>query len=164
MLSNQQFSGLFRQQIPFSLTPTQEQALTALSDFICYPSQNQLFILNGYAGTGKTTLVSALVRTLKVIRKNCILLAPTGRSAKVFSAYSGQKAYTIHKCLYYTKMQDGMREFSRRPNRLCNTVFIVDVVVLLTCIGDINPTLISGLSLVVGCFHFAIGEVERHST
>lgn len=126
MLSNQQFSGLFRQQIPFSLTPTQEQALTALSDFICYPSQNQLFILNGYAGTGKTTLVSALVRTLKVIRKNCILLAPTGRSAKVFSAYSGQKAYTIHKCLYYTKMQDGMREFSRRPNRLCNTVFIVD--------------------------------------
>lgn len=70
--------------------------------------------------------MSALVRTLKVIRKNCILLAPTGRSAKVFSAYSGQKAYTIHKCLYYTKMQDGMREFSRRPNRLCNTVFIVD--------------------------------------
>ncbi|MBR1990880.1 MAG: AAA family ATPase [Bacteroidales bacterium] len=100
--------------------------MTALSDFICHPSQNQLFILNGYAGTGKTTLVSALVRTLKVIRKNCILLAPTGRSAKVFSAYSGQKAYTIHKCLYYTKMQDGMREFSRRPNRLCNTVFIVD--------------------------------------
>lgn len=100
--------------------------MTALSDFICHPSQNQLFILNGYAGTGKTTLVSALVCTLKVIRKNCILLAPTGRSAKVFSAYSGQKAYTIHKCLYYTKMQDGMREFSRRPNRLCNTVFIVD--------------------------------------
>lgn len=66
------------------------------------------------------------MRTLKVIRKNCILLAPTGRSAKVFSAYSGQKAYTIHKCLYYTKMKDGMREFTRRPNRLCNTVFIVD--------------------------------------
>ena len=97
-----------------------------LTNFVCNESDNQLFILNGYAGTGKTTLVSALVRTLKLFQKNCILLAPTGRSAKVFSVYSGQKAYTIHKCLYWTKAQDGLREFTRRPNRCPNTLFIVD--------------------------------------
>lgn len=126
MLSNYQFAQIFRQQIPFQLTPSQANAARALTDFVCNPIDNQLFILNGYAGTGKTTLVSALVRTLKAVRKNCILLAPTGRSAKVFSVYSGQKAYTIHKCLYWTNSRDGIREFTRRPNRLVNTIFIVD--------------------------------------
>lgn len=126
MLSNLQFAQLFRQQIPFQLTESQKTAARGLTNFVCNPADNHLFILNGYAGTGKTTLVSALVRTLKMVQKNCILLAPTGRSAKVFSLYSGQKAYTIHKCLYWAKARDGIREFTRRPNRLINTLFIVD--------------------------------------
>ena len=71
-------------------------------------------------------MVSALVRTLKSVRKKCVLLAPTGRSAKVFSVSSGQKAYTIHKCLYWASERDGIREFTRRPNKNTHTVFIVD--------------------------------------
>lgn len=126
MHSNAVFARNFRQQIPFELTHSQSMALEQLTEFVCSPADNQIFILNGYAGTGKTTLVSALVRTLKMFQKRCILLAPTGRSAKVFSVYSGQKAYTIHKCLYWTKSKDGIREFTRRPNRCPNTLFIVD--------------------------------------
>lgn len=121
-----EFARIFRNQIPFEPTESQRVAARALTHFICQPQDNHIFILNGYAGTGKTTLVSALVRTLKQVRKNCILLAPTGRSAKVFSLYSGMKAYTIHKCLYWVKNKDGMSVFSRRPNRLVNTLFIVD--------------------------------------
>ena len=117
---------MFREQIPFELTESQRTAGRALTNFICNPSENQVFILNGYAGTGKTTMVSALVKTLKMVRKKCVLLAPTGRSAKVFSVYSGQKAYTIHKCLYWASERDGLREFTRRPNKNSHTVFIVD--------------------------------------
>ena len=126
MLSNCSFSSLFRQQIHFDLTNSQQFALQKLSNFVCNQTDNQVFILNGYAGTGKTTLVSALVRTLQFFHKKCILLAPTGRSAKVFSLYSGQKAYTIHKCLYYAKEQGERREFTRRYNKCVNTLFIVD--------------------------------------
>lgn len=139
MLSNLQFAQIFRQQIPFDLTPSQATAARALTEFVCNPTENQIFILNGYAGTGKTTLVSALVRTLKIVRKNCILLAPTGRSAKVFSVYSGQKAYTIHKCLYWATMRDGIREFTRRPNRLYNTIFIVDEASMIADGGGDSP-------------------------
>lgn len=125
-MSPLEFARIFRNQIPFEPTESQRAAGRALTHFICEPQDHQIFILNGYAGTGKTTLVSALVRSLKQVRKNCILLAPTGRSAKVFSIYSGMKAYTIHKCLYWVKNKDGMSVFSRRPNRLVNTLFIVD--------------------------------------
>ena len=120
------FARLFRDEIPFELTESQRTAGRALTNFVCNPSENQVFILNGYAGTGKTTMVSALVRTLKQVHKRCVLLAPTGRSAKVFSVYSGQKAYTIHKCLYWAREKDGIREFTRRPNKNTHTVFIVD--------------------------------------
>lgn len=120
------FARLFRNQIPFELTGSQRTAGRALTNFICNPDENQVFILNGYAGTGKTTMVSALVKTLTMVRKRCVLLAPTGRSAKVFSVYSGRKAYTIHKCLYWASERDGIREFTRRPNKATNTVFIVD--------------------------------------
>ena len=125
-MSPLEFARIFRNQIPFELTASQAVAARALTAFVCEPEGHQLFILNGYAGTGKTTLVSALVRSLQQVRKNCILLAPTGRSAKVFSIYSGKKAYTIHKGLYWVKSRDGISEFSRRPNRLVNTLFIVD--------------------------------------
>ncbi|HNW68122.1 MAG TPA: AAA family ATPase, partial [Bacteroidales bacterium] len=126
MLSNQQFLSLFQSQIPFELTASQKRALPMLTDFVCETNDNHVFILNGYAGTGKTTVVSALVKTLKLLQQKCILLAPTGRSAKVFSLYSSQKAYTIHKCLYRMKLQDGISAFARRENKSVNTLFIVD--------------------------------------
>lgn len=124
-----------------------------MTNFICNPQENQVFILNGYAGTGKTTLVSALVRTLKQVHKRCVLLAPTGRSAKVFSVYSGQKAYTIHKCLYWASERDGIREFTRRPNKNTHTVFIVDEA---SMIGDGtgDSPLFSSRSLMDDLFSF----------
>jgi ATP-dependent exoDNAse (exonuclease V) alpha subunit len=126
MLSNQQFLSLFQSQIPFELTASQKRALPMLTDFVCETNDNHVFILKGYAGTGKTTVVSALVKTLKLLQQKSVLLAPTGRSAKVFSLYSSQKAYTIHKCLYRMKLQDGISAFARRENKSVNTLFIVD--------------------------------------
>ena len=93
MLSKQGFQSLFRQQIPFEPTTGQETAIDMLSEFVTTPQHNGLFVLKGYAGTGKTTLVSALVRTLNILSQRVVLLAPTGRAAKVFSVYSGKKSF-----------------------------------------------------------------------
>lgn len=153
MLSNNDFLTILRQQIPFQLTPSQDNAAQMLTDFVCNPADNHLFVLNGYAGTGKTTLVSALVKTLRLLRKNCILLAPTGRSAKVFSLYSSQKAYTIHKCLYFSKMKDGVRSFTRRPNRLQNTLFIVDEASMIAD-GAVDAPIFGAASLMEDLFSY----------
>ena len=67
-----------------------------ISDFLLSPDDKKVFVLCGYAGTGKTTLISALVRTMELLGRKTVLLAPTGRAAKVFSSYSGKSAYTIH--------------------------------------------------------------------
>ncbi len=128
MLSKTDFAHSFRQHVPFSPTGGQSEAINLLSEFVCEYSENQLFILKGYAGTGKTTLISALVNTLTACRMKNVLLAPTGRAAKVFSNYAKRKAFTIHKHLYRVKMKDGVLHFSRKENKLKNTLFIVDEV------------------------------------
>jgi ATP-dependent exoDNAse (exonuclease V) alpha subunit len=132
MLSKNDFLLLFKEQLHYPPTNGQSEAMELLSEFVCKNVKNQLFILRGYAGTGKTTLVSALVQTLKMLDKKNVLLAPTGRAAKVFSVYSNQKAYTIHKHLYRVKMKDGMLDFSRRENKMSDTLFIVDEVSMLS--------------------------------
>jgi exodeoxyribonuclease-5 len=132
MLSKQGFQSLFRQQIPFEPTAGQETAIDMLSEFVTTPQHNGLFVLKGYAGTGKTTLVSALVRTLNILSQRVVLLAPTGRAAKVFSVYSGNKAFTIHKHIYRVQMQEGMLHFSRKDNKLNRTLFIVDEVSMIS--------------------------------
>jgi exodeoxyribonuclease-5 len=109
-------------------THGQEEAIDMLSEFVCEHSDNHLFILKGYAGTGKTTLVSALVNALTACRMKSVLLAPTGRAAKVFSNYAQRKAFTIHKHLYRVKMKEGMLHFARKENKLADTLFIVDEV------------------------------------
>ena len=94
----------------FHYSPTEEQlaAFGKLADFILSKETDTLFLLTGYAGTGKTSLISAVVRTLQELGQKTILLAPTGRAAKVFSNYSeGQKAYTIHKKIYRQKAFSG---------------------------------------------------------
>ena len=128
MLSKTDFAQSFRDHIPFTPTRGQEEAMEMLSEFVCEYSENHLFVLKGYAGTGKTTLVSALVNTLTACRMKSVLLAPTGRAAKVFSNYAQRKAFTIHKHLYRVKMKDGMLHFARKENKLADTLFIVDEV------------------------------------
>jgi exodeoxyribonuclease V len=108
-------------------TPGQNKAMDALAVFIAEAGKDAVFILKGYAGTGKTTLVGALVNVLPKLRIRPILLAPTGRAAKVLGNYSGKNALTIHKMIYRKQSSaGGFEKFARSPNLFSNAFFIVD--------------------------------------
>jgi len=83
-----------------NLTPSQERLINILAAFSLNESDDALLIVTGYAGTGKTTMISAYVDMLEEVKMKSVLLAPTGRAAKVLTAYSGHQAYTIHKKIY----------------------------------------------------------------
>ena len=113
----------------FSYKPTEEQenAVKSFAEFLFSPSADSVFLMKGYAGTGKTTLTSALVRTLDSLQRKVILLAPTGRAAKVFSGYAEHPAYTIHKKIYRQKVFSNETDnFVANQNLHRNTLFIVD--------------------------------------
>ncbi|MFC2109235.1 ATP-dependent RecD-like DNA helicase [Bacteroidota bacterium] len=112
---------------PFEPTESQNILLLKLSDFIFDNEKSALFLLKGYAGTGKTTIISTVVNNLWKIGKKEVLLAPTGRAAKVISLYAKKKAFTIHKRIYHPKKTaNGGVEFVRQQNKHTNTFFIVD--------------------------------------
>lgn len=116
-------------RIHFSFTPTSEQdeLITDLSDFVATIGNRSIFMLKGYAGTGKTTLVSALVKSLPVLGKRSVLMAPTGRAAKVLSKYSKKSASTIHKKIYWIRTNKSGNTFIKlKENTHSNTIFIVD--------------------------------------
>lgn len=112
-------------ELPFVPTDEQYRLITCISDFIFNRDDESIFLLRGYAGTGKTSVISALIRTMLFYKQHTLLLAPTGRAAKVMSQYSGQPAYTIHKKIY---RQDaaGEEKFSLNPNIYKHTFVIVD--------------------------------------
>lgn len=113
----------------FGFEPTEGQAivLNHLSAFLLSNKSNPLYILRGYAGTGKTSLVKTLVRTLPTIGMKYVLLAPTGRAAKILSNYTKQSASTIHRRIYQViSFPDGTMRISRGENKSKNTLFIVD--------------------------------------
>lgn len=110
-------------------TPTkgQEDLSGRLAEFISVPDPDAVFLLRGYAGTGKTTMLSSLVKALTSLKFRSVLLAPTGRAAKVLAGYSGQNAYTIHKCIYRQQtFSDGMGRFVLNKNLYKDTFFIID--------------------------------------
>jgi ATP-dependent exoDNAse (exonuclease V) alpha subunit len=108
-------------------TIQQLEVFSKLHTFLTTGEGNECFILRGYAGTGKTTIISALVKALAAYNLRSVLLAPTGRAAKVISGYSGRKAYTIHKRIYRKKSAMNVDEsFSLSENLASNTVYIVD--------------------------------------
>ena len=113
-------------------TSCQDSMLRTVSDFIS--SDDDIMIVNGYAGTGKTTAVSAVIAAMTEFKTKCVLLAPTGRSAKVLSSYAGHPAYTIHKHIYRQKSVggDGFGQFTLAPNKDKETLFIVDEVSLIS--------------------------------
>ena len=112
---------------PYKPTFEQEKVVKILADFLFCRKTESLFLLKGYAGTGKTSLIGALVKTLDQLEQKCILLAPTGRAAKVFSHYAGHPAYTIHKKIYRQKsFSNEMDNFSMNDNLHQHTLFIVD--------------------------------------
>ncbi len=113
----------------FPLQPTRQQsdAFQKLADFLAYTGDDGCFVLKGYAGTGKTTIISTLVNALPMLRMRSVLLAPTGRAAKVMSGYSGKKAFTIHKKIYRKKVAlSPDMAFSLADNPHKDTLFIVD--------------------------------------
>jgi exodeoxyribonuclease-5 len=110
-----------------SPTKGQEELSDKLSDFITEPDPDAVFILKGYAGTGKTTMLSSLVKTLSIFKFKSVLLAPTGRAAKVLTGYSGHAAFTIHKNIYRQQSSsDGMGRFVLNKNLFKDTFFVVD--------------------------------------
>ncbi len=120
-------SNLIKGHFPYEFTLGQESLIGMLAKFILEKDENSLFQIKGYAGTGKTTIVSSLVKTLPQLYLKSVLLAPTGRAAKVLSSYSGKKAYTIHKKIYRPQTgSDGTVVLSLQENLHKNTLFIVD--------------------------------------
>jgi ATP-dependent exoDNAse (exonuclease V) alpha subunit len=114
-------------KFPYTPTLKQSKLLNLLSIFIFNEEKDALFLLKGYAGTGKTTIISAFVNALAVANKKAVLLAPTGRAAKVISIYSKRPAFTIHKKIYFPKKQsNGSVDFVLQPNKHKNTIFIID--------------------------------------
>ena len=112
---------------PYKPTFEQEKVVKILADFLFCRKTDSLFLLKGYAGTGKTSLIGALVKTLDQLEQKCILMAPTGRAAKVFSHYAGHPAYTIHKKIYRQKsFSNEIDNFSMNDNLYQHTLFIVD--------------------------------------
>ena len=109
-----------------------------ISEFIISVDDRKIFLFCGYAGTGKTTLISALVRTMEQLGRKTVLLAPTGRAAKVFSSYSGKSAHTIHKRIYRQKSILDASQFTLMENRAVNTLFIVDEASMISNAGVSN--------------------------
>jgi exodeoxyribonuclease-5 len=108
-------------------TSDQSDALKKIASYICDNNNDVIFLMTGYAGTGKTSVISSVVKTLNLLRMRCVLLAPTGRAAKVLSSYSGKQAFTIHKKIYRQKSsRDGIGSFTLDRNLHKDTFFIVD--------------------------------------
>lgn len=129
----QEFTASISANLPFEPTPDQHIAIDRLGNFITSVSQFEIFVLTGYAGTGKTTLMASFVKSLADFKLKSVLLAPTGRAAKVLSNYSGKRASTIHRKIYFISSEgDGIPKFRMSENKHTNTVFIVDEASMVT--------------------------------
>ena len=129
-------AGILRQRfteaLPYGPTESQSELFDAISRFLS-SDDGDIHVIRGYAGTGKTTAISAVVSVLTGLKIPCVLLAPTGRAAKVLSRHTGRHAGTIHKQIYRQKSvgADGFGQFSLAPNKSRDTLFIVDEVSLI---------------------------------
>ena len=157
----------------FTHQPTGDQLLwfKKISEFLHSPKENDLFLLKGYAGTGKSTLISHLVKNLEIFNFKSVMLAPTGRAAKVISNYSNKSSYTIHKQIYFPRSEKGGGvKFILKNNIFENTIFIVDEA---SMIGDMgqksslyeNGSLLDDLIKYVDngnfCFLILVGDIAQ---
>lgn len=122
-----EFVAILHKKFPHTPTAKQELALEKLAHFITRKKKDEIFLLKGFAGTGKTTLLATLVHQLWNVKMSTVLMAPTGRAAKVMSVYAKDQAFTIHKKIYVPKLKTGGNiQFVLTPNKHRNTLFIVD--------------------------------------
>ena len=122
----------FLSHLDYEPTPCQDRLLKDIGSFVTGDDAD-ILVVNGYAGTGKTTALAAVIASLTRLRVPCVLLAPTGRAAKVLSSYAGRPAFTVHKHIYRQKSvgSDGYGQFSLSPNKSRDTLFVVDEVSLI---------------------------------
>ncbi|HET8808981.1 MAG TPA: AAA family ATPase, partial [Flavobacteriaceae bacterium] len=126
-MKSEAFYKLLTKDFGHQPTTKQSLALQKLAKFITDGQKEQVFLLKGYAGTGKTTIIGTIVKNLWQAKKKVVLAAPTGRAAKVITNYSGAQAHTIHKKIYHPKKTGGANvEFTLQKNKFRDTVFIVD--------------------------------------
>ena len=156
-------------KFPFSFTKEQKEIVGSVSDFATSISTRSIFLLKGYAGTGKTTLISALVKSLPSVAKRSVLLAPTGRAAKVLSKYSNKQASTIHRKIYWIRSRkNGNTYIKIKDNTHTNTIFIVDEASMIPEASDSsfgNRSLLDDLVQYVydgiGCKLILIGDTAQ---
>ena len=145
-----------KSQLSFELTDDQNQALGALANFLTPQSSSELFLLKGYAGTGKTSIVGALVKAFIELKQKVILLAPTGRAAKVLSLYAGQPAQTIHKKIYRQKSAtDSFFQLDQNLHK--HTLFIVDEASMISNLPSENSNFGTGY-LLDDLIHYVYGS------
>ena len=164
----------FLSRLRYEPTSCQESLLHKVADFMS-GDDDDIMVVNGYAGTGKTTAISSVIAVMKEFKVKTVLLAPTGRAAKVLSGYSGQPAYTIHKHIYRQKSVggDGFGQFSLAPNKDKDTLYVVDEVSLIgidsgqqqsTSVfgsGNLLEDLITYVRAGAGCRLIMIGDAAQ---
>ena len=157
----------------FLLEPTSKQNnwFNLMSEFLNSPKKDKIFLLKGYAGTGKSTLVAHLVKQLHKFNFKSVLMAPTGRAAKVISNYSNKNAYTIHKQIYYPRNEKGSGvKFILKSNNYKNTLFLVDEASMISDNkeqskffenGSLLNDLIQYVSSGVNCYLVLVGDIAQ---
>ncbi len=142
-------------QFPYQPTEDQAVLIRELAAFVTDDDPASMFILKGYAGTGKTTIVSSLVQVLPVVKIRSVLLAPTGRAAKVLAGYAEKQAFTIHKKIY--RMQtaaDGSLQITLQRNKHTDTIFIVDEASMIPWSTTDQSSLFGGANLLDDLLHY----------
>ena len=135
------FSQKIASKLPFIANKSQQNTINELSEFVLSDTnEEKVFILRGYAGTGKTSIVGALVKVMDELKMHTLLMAPTGRAAKVFSSMAGKPVYTIHKCIYrqqkFSVEQEG---FQLTENRYKSALFICDEASMISTLNEGSP-------------------------
>ena len=126
------FQQLIERNLPFEPTGDQSRAAAAMAEFVTLRDDSDIMVVAGYAGTGKTSLMAAFVKALKSMEYKFVLLAPTGRAAKVLSGFTGEKAYTMHKHIYRQQSLSAGGKFTLDVNKAFDTFYIVDEASLIT--------------------------------
>ena len=151
MLKNQLKTDI-KKQLGLVPTASQELLIEQLSEFTLSAKGGESFIVKGYAGTGKTSAISAFVKAITAVGFKCVLMAPTGRAAKVFSSYARHQAYTIHKKIYrQVSSKDGFGKFQLEKNLHTRTIFLVDEASMITNQGRESSGFGSGALLTDLC-------------
>lgn len=170
-MNSSSFYSILTRNFPFQPTTKQDIFFQQIAEFITNNNKQEIFVLKGYAGTGKTTVIATIVNNLAEINKKYVLLAPTGRAAKVIANYSHKPAFTIHKKIYFPKKSSGGGvSFTLQPNKHKDTIFIVDEASMISDVnqdtklyenGSLLDDLISYVYAGVNCKMILLGDTAQ---